>query len=62
MWSGIGFVVRREAAAGDGPPFGEKNDRGSPSPWPSLWGACLVSCIGSFREKVVGVSAKRLQP
>ncbi len=26
----------------------------------SLWGDCLVGCIGSFREKVAGVAAKRL--
>ncbi len=26
-----------------------------------LLGAYLVGCIGSFREKVVGVTAKRLQ-
>ncbi len=29
---------------------------------PSLWGASLVRCIGSFREKVVGFAAKKLQP
>ncbi len=57
---------RREAVAGGGPPFGEKVGRGRPSLWPvggtEPWGACLVGCIGSFREKVVGVAAKRLQP
>ncbi len=27
-----------------------------------LWGACLVGCIGSFREKLVGVASNWLQP
>ncbi len=59
MWSGVGFDGRREAAAGDWPPFGEKMTevvlRPGQSGAPSLWGACLVGCIGSFREKVVAV-------
>ncbi len=56
---------RREAAAGDGPPFGEKTVevvlRPGRSGGAELWGACLVGCIDSFQEKVVGVAEKRLQ-
>ncbi len=51
---------RREAAAGDGPPFGEKTVEVVLRPGRSgtePWGACLVGCIGSFQKKVVGVAA-----
>ncbi len=53
-----------EAAAGDGPPFGEKTAKvvlhPGRSEGPSLWGACLVGCIDSFKEKVVEVTAKKV--
>ncbi len=59
MRSGFGFDV-------SGAKKQKGGGRGRPTPWPvggtEPWDACLVGCIGSFQEKVVGVAAKRLQP
>ncbi len=55
---------RREAVAGEGLPFGKKTAEVVLRPGrlggPSLRRVCLVNCIGSLQEKVVGVAAKRM--